>query len=355
MAAKPFARHVPRAVPPRLNGLVGQVVSDVPAQGVSGLVPALGLLAQSLVHDRPQLAVHAGGRYLPGRRGGDPLDEIAEATLDVVREPAGQHLVEDHSQRVHIGSNVHGSAVTGELLRGRVGQGPHELPCDGDLHAFLFGSLGETEDWLVKLKEDLELFTLTCPAEGIVLYGESNPWQWGGDMGASLKPGGRVQPHQRLLTIPDLSGFKVQIQVNETDVNKVKEGQVAEIRPDAFSDVKLTGVIKSVGNVAAGGQWWQPDAVGKYDVEIEMTEMDDRIKPGMKCKVEILVEEVTEALFVPVEAVFDKEGKTVAYVVSGGDTDAHEVKVGRTSDDYAEILTGLEEGDEVTLYDPGRQ
>ena len=156
------------------------------------------------------------------------------------------------------------------------------------------------------------------------------------------------------MTIPDLSSYKVNLQVNEGDVNKVSPGLKVQIKPEAIPGTVFTGKVTKVSRVSGAQQWWAADSgSSKFDVEIEMDGTDARLRPGMKGKAEILIEEVKGVVFVPIDAIFEKDGKTLCYVVASPPT-PREVKPGRANQDVIEILEGLKEGEKVTLFDPAR-
>lgn len=210
------------------------------------------------------------------------------------------------------------------------------------------------EDHLRKLKLDRDAMTVKAPIAGIVLYGDPRQRMYGGGMNMELKVGGKIHPHHPLMTIPDLSFYKVNLQVNEGDVNKVAAGLKVQIRPEAIPNTNFTGKVTKVSRVSGQQQWWAAsDGGSKFDVEIEMDGTDARLRPGMKCKSEILIEEVTGVVYVPIDSIFEKDGKTFVYVVASA-PQQREVKPGRANQDVIEILEGLKEGEKVTLYDPSR-
>jgi HlyD family secretion protein len=214
-------------------------------------------------------------------------------------------------------------------------------------------ALRNKEDHLRKLKLDRDAMTIKSPSDGIVLYGDPRQ-RWYGGPNQEMKVGGKIHPHNPLVTIPDLSAFKVNLQVNEGDVNKVSPGLTVQIRPEAIPNTTFTGKVAKVSRVSGQQQWWSGgDGGSKFDVEIDMEGVDPRIRPGMKCKSEILIEEVKGVVFVPIDSIFEKEGKTFCYVVASPPT-AREVKPGRANQDVIEILEGLKEGERVTLYDPSK-
>jgi HlyD family secretion protein len=216
-------------------------------------------------------------------------------------------------------------------------------------------ALKQKQGQLEKLTRDLEHTVIKAPVGGIVLYGDaSQPRGWNQQFKVAV--GEKVNPHYTLLTIPDLSSFKVKLGVSEADVNKVRAGQAVIIRPEALPDAVLKGVIKSVGTVPSPRDDWTADPTrSKFEVEIAVDGVDPRLKPGMKGRVDIAVDEVKGAIHIPLDAVFEKDGKTYCYVMGGSKPEERKVTVGRSSADFAEILEGLAEGEKVALFDPTKK
>ena len=216
-------------------------------------------------------------------------------------------------------------------------------------------SLKQRRTHLGKLTRDIDRTVVKAPVDGIVLYGDaSQPRYYGRQF--SIGVGEKVNPHYTLLTIPDLSAFKVKLGVSEADINKMKTGLAVTIRPEALPDVVLNGVIKSVATVpSANDNWTQDPTRSKFEVEITVDGVDPRLKPGMKGRVDIAVDDVKDVVHVPLDAVFEKEGRTFCWVMGGTKPEERNVVVGRTSMDYAEITKGLTDGDKVALFDPTRK
>jgi len=216
-------------------------------------------------------------------------------------------------------------------------------------------ALKNKEDYLKKLKEDQTAMTVKAPTDGIVLYGDPRMrMYYGYGQTQELKVGGKIFPRNPLLTIPDLSAYRVNLQINEGDINKVKNDLMAEIKPEAIPNTTFMGKVTRVSRIASQSQYWSGDSgSSKFDVEIDLDSADNRLRPGMKCKVEILIEEVKGVVHVPVDAIFEKEGKTICYIV-GSAPEQRVVKTGRANNDVIEVLEGLKDGEKVTLYDPAR-
>lgn len=212
-------------------------------------------------------------------------------------------------------------------------------------------ALKEKEERLAKLQRDRERLTVRAPVDGIVLHGDmENRWWRQED---KLAVGDKVQPHQIFMTVPDLSSFKVKVGISEADVNKVRPGLEATVRPEAMPDSVMKASVRVVSTVVTRSSFWDSDGGrSKFDAELDLEGNDPRLRPGMKCRVEIAVGEVQDALYVPLDAVFEKEGRIFCYVWGPAGPQPRDVKTGRSSADYVEILEGLAEGETVTLYDP---
>lgn len=216
-------------------------------------------------------------------------------------------------------------------------------------------ALKNKEDYLRKLKEDQVAMIVKAPVDGIVLYGDPRQrMYYGPGQGMELKVGGKVHPRNPLMTIPDLSAYRVNLQINEGDINKVTNNLVADIKPEAIPNTMFAGKVTRVSRISGQPQWWSGDSgSSKFDVEIDLDTADTRLRPGMKCKVEIMIEEVKGVVYVPIDAIFEKDGKTICYVVASA-PELRVVKTGRANMDVIEVLEGLKDGEKVTLYDPAR-
>ena len=86
------------------------------------------------------------------------------------------------------------------------------------------------------------------------------------------------------------------------------------------------------------------------DVSIDGTH--DSLKTGMTGKVEVLIDELKDVLYVPIQSVVTVDEKELCYVKAGGRTEKREVETGLFNDDFVEIKSGLTEGENVLLNPP---
>ena len=205
---------------------------------------------------------------------------------------------------------------------------------------------------LKEILEDMALLEMRAPVAGTLFYGnpEGNVRnRWGGGQVEELREGLEVSIGQVLGFIPDLSKFMVTASIPEEFRSSIKTGLKVHIRAKAIPDLTLNGEILSVAVAATPIVAWDPRSPKIYATKISTDSADPRLVPGMTVQVEIIVETVTDAFFVPVEAVYNREGQSFVRVSSGANIEERSVTTGRFSADYIEITEGLSEGESVLL------
>jgi len=200
-----------------------------------------------------------------------------------------------------------------------------------------------------KESAEKELTSTIVKAEnpGLLVY--LDIWKGGGTMG---KPqvGDTPWPGQDLMELPDLSTMLLKTQVSEVDGDKVRSDQITYVTLDAFPDTVFRGKVTRVGTIAKKKDY-QSD-INVFEVEVTLDAADPRLKPGMSAKGEIIVEEIPNSVWLPIESIFEKDGKTVAYVMGGGKPQKKEVRVGKRNDSSIIIKEGLKGDELVCLQDP---
>jgi len=197
---------------------------------------------------------------------------------------------------------------------------------------------------LQKAEEELASQTLRAPIGGLVVYKEI----WGPSGRAKVKVGDTPWPGMELIEIPDLSVMQVKTKVNEVDINRVAVGQQVIIQVDALPGETFYGKVTQVATLARRER---DSNVKTFDVDVTIDGSDDRLRPGMTANCQIITDRLTDVIYVPLEAVFEKESKTVSFVMDGHPK-MREVKVGPKNSDFVVIEDGLQEGERVTLRDP---
>ncbi len=213
--------------------------------------------------------------------------------------------------------------------------------------------LDSAKEKLTELQQQLTYCTVTAPAPGLVVYTAST--QTGGmgrNEGRPPVVGTELTRNESVIILPDTSNMVAAVKISEALVGQIQAGQRANVFCDAMPDKPLTGEILSVGVMAEGGGWRDPNR-RDYTVRIKLTDIGDAaLKPSMRCKANIYVGRVSDALHIPIQAVFRRGVITYVYVPQGAGYAQRKVVTGRASELYIEILEGLTEGETVLLRQP---
>jgi multidrug efflux pump subunit AcrA (membrane-fusion protein) len=146
--------------------------------------------------------------------------------------------------------------------------------------------------------------------------------------------------------------INVQMFISERDISKIKKGQIAEVRGDAFPDKVYTAEIVSISSVAtkvtAGG-------ASRTVVEVygEIIGADDSLKSGFTARVTIKVGESEEKRLLPYEAVDQDENGEFVWIAADGIAQKRYIITGEELPDGIEVIAGLEPTDEIIKLPEG--
>jgi HlyD family secretion protein len=157
--------------------------------------------------------------------------------------------------------------------------------------------------------------------------------------------GQQTNSQQGIATIITKTKF-AEVSLNEVDIVNVKLGQKVEIKVDAIPDKTFKGTVSQINTVGV-----ETSNVTNFGVKISIDEEDERIRSGMSMTANIITEEKAGVLSVPASTVKTTKGKSVVErKVQGKETTEKVlVEVGLSNDIDTEVVSGLNEGDEV-LY-----
>ncbi|MGB8490400.1 MAG: HlyD family efflux transporter periplasmic adaptor subunit [Bacteroidales bacterium] len=160
------------------------------------------------------------------------------------------------------------------------------------------------------------------------------------------------QPYSgsKIIELPDLSKMKAEVNINEVDIAKVLPGQRVEIRPDAYSDSSFTGKVESVANLARNIDY--KSKIKIFPVQISISGQSKTLLPGLTVSCRIIVSEIPNVLYIPLESLFKEQGTEYVYLKSGSGFKRREIKTGAINSDFAIVTGGLDENDKIALSDP---
>ncbi len=200
--------------------------------------------------------------------------------------------------------------------------------------------------------------TMRAKAPGLVIYGTGGS----GDMFRAMRgrgggsgiiaEGETVYQGQTLISMPDTATMVAEISVHETEVDKVRTGQPATIVMDAFPDQVLHGEVLEVAPLPDQQRGWMNPDLKVYTTLVQIDGTHDFLRTRMSCRVEILVRNLENVVIVPIQVVANRGGRKVCYVVTPDGSEEREVQTGAFNDTFVQIVSGLEEGEEVLLNPP---
>jgi len=181
----------------------------------------------------------------------------------------------------------------------------------------------------------LEYTVITAPIDGRVI-GKPIP------AGQTVAPG--ISSPMVLLTVADMSKMQIQVQVDESDIGKVKMGQKVDFTVDAYPEKTFTGKVSLISQKAVVQQ-----NVVYYTVYVDVDSPQGLLYPTMTARVNINVGESKNTLIVPLSAVKELKGQKFVRVMINGNPVSRPVQLGLSDDEKTAIISGLKIGDQIIL------
>ena len=148
-----------------------------------------------------------------------------------------------------------------------------------------------------------------------------------------------------LLTVSPDQQMNVTINVDESNILSLELGQTAQITVSSIGDTVFSGTVTEINKTASSAS-----GVTRYSAVVTLDKTPEMLQ-GMSARVVVRISGVDNAVIIPVEALH--QTSSTSYVYTSFDEETQEfggmvnVEVGITNSSYAEILSGLQEGDTV--------
>jgi cobalt-zinc-cadmium efflux system membrane fusion protein len=174
------------------------------------------------------------------------------------------------------------------------------------------------------------IYTVTAPRSGYVVEKLINPGNFI-----------RNDNNGNMFTIGDIQDVWIWASVYETDISKVKQGYTAAVTTVAYPDSVFMGKVDKVSQIL--------DPVTKVmKIKIVLPNTNNTLKPSMFANITISNKEVKKTVAVPATATINDNQKSFVIVFNNSDDAAiREVKILKTSEGFAYIISGLQEGEKV--------
>jgi len=190
--------------------------------------------------------------------------------------------------------------------------------------------IAKAESDLDVVREKINRSTIYAPADGVIKK-------------ISLEAGEVEMAGETIVSL-FTSGNQIEADVSELDIVKITGGQPVSITLDAFPGQSLAGKVISVDP-----EELDIDGDTYYKVNFSIDSFVEGIRPGMSSDIEVRIRTKTGVLTVSNLATYKRDGKEYVKILQSAKTEEVEIKTGISDNDYVEILSGLNVGDEVVI------
>jgi RND family efflux transporter MFP subunit len=174
----------------------------------------------------------------------------------------------------------------------------------------------------------LEYTTIESPLDGVVTQ-------------RLVDIGDRVNVNEALFTVQEFPPLWARIYVPEKSLPELSVGQLATIEVETYPDKEFEGRIKMISPTIDASS-------GTVKVTIEVRRPGRYLRPGMFGTVLIATETHPDALVIPKKAIVRERDLNFVYVIKpDGTVSRQEIEIGLSEENRVEILSGLEEGDNI--------
>ena len=199
---------------------------------------------------------------------------------------------------------------------------------------------------LAQAQSDADEATIVAPMSGTVV-GEPKTV---GTMAVATSDNPTV-----IMRIADLSTKQIKAKIDETDIGSVKVGQEATFTVDAFNDRTFTARVTKISQTDTANTWDTTSSSSSssasviyYYVTLDVDDPDGVLLPSMTARIDINTADKPGVLVVPISTLkTDANGSYVIVKNADGSQENRYVTTGIYSDEYVEIIDGLDEGEDI--------
>jgi len=192
-------------------------------------------------------------------------------------------------------------------------------------------------------QQDMDDLIIRAPFDGVVTTKDAQP----GEMISPVSAGGGYT-RTGIGTVVDMSSLEIEIDVNESYINRVVPGQPVVATLDAYPDWKIPCKVIAIIPTADRDK-------STVKVRVGFDKLDPRILPDMSVKVafqETGGAPSSHTVLVPKSAVLDRDGRDVVFVVQDGHAERRAVSVSDTQNDDSVLSAGVAAGEKVIVDAP---
>jgi HlyD family secretion protein len=280
-------------------------------------------------------------------------DELAakKASLDLELAQANLELLEQFTHGRKLASLESEVRQTGMALeRARRKAGADVVQAEAELRA-RSSELEREEVRLVRALDQIAKTRIKAPADGLVIYATTAQGSWRGNT-EPLTAGQGLRERQEIIYLPRTSSMLAEVKLHEANLGRIREGLEVVVTVDALPGRKFSGRVDSISPLPDGTAMWLNPDLKVYNTMINLEGESAGLRTGMSCRAEILIEQLEDAVHIPLQAVLRVEGQATVWVDQGEGYRPRPVTVGLDNNRMVEIVEGLEAGERVLLNPP---
>jgi len=208
------------------------------------------------------------------------------------------------------------------------------------------------KDKLKKIEDQITKTKIYAPADGLVIYATSA--RMGGPRGNTepLDEGQEIRERQELIYLPTGNSSNAEITIHESNLEKTRLGLPAIITVDVLPGTVFYGTVQQISPLPdAQSMWMNPD-LKVYNSQIYIDGHNEILRTGTSCRVEVIIQQYSDAVYVPMQAVIRVGTEPTVYIKTGKSSQPRKVKTGLDNNKMIHILEGLDDGDVVLLNPP---
>ncbi|MCU1383176.1 MAG: macA 1 [Acidobacteria bacterium] len=270
----------------------------------------------------------------------------AEAQLAAARKATAEDAARLHEAEVTLGRQrqLFGDGIIG---RAEVDAAEANVEAIRARIAFTTEQMAVADAQVQQRRADVTDTVVRAPFSGIAVSKDAQP----GEMISPVSAGGGFT-RTGICTIVDMASLEIEVDVNEGYINRVRDGQPVEAILDAYPDWRIPSHVIAVVPTADRQK-------ATVKVRIGFDKLDPRILPDMGVKVSFLseatvgpVRTAAPHVVMPKSAARIDAGRTIVFVIRGGQVERRAVTLGTEDAGQVEVLSGLTDGDRVVTDGP---
>ena len=207
-----------------------------------------------------------------------------------------------------------------------------------------------------RAQQVIDSLVMRAPFDGVVSLKENRDASGGmifwGMVLPEYRAGDQIWPGRPVADVIEAGRMEVRAKIDEGDRPNLVDGQTAIVEVDALPGEKFNARVGQLSGLANRASFFESASVTRlFDLTLQFDNPDPRLKAGGSVRVTLAGKDIPDAVHVPRQAVFDKNGKNFVFVKTGDRFEQRDVKVEQRTESRV-VVSGLSEGSEIALVDP---